>query len=237
MLTHSQTSYNALRIVFNSEQNVRQAICDALNASVPTAYKKRAGTGIGTVLCNVTMNPRAVLNTLRLTYRRPTPEENDALESVWNQGWQPSEPIGNLFLYLEECSIASLVFGVAYTIEQMTQKAFDAVRRTRLYQTAKLEWQGFDKENHTWGELKMHFTQAYEAAGGNAPNGYHGASNTMEDDDRLGSITQSIAGIQLANNAQQQATNEAIAQLTAQNQQMMHALQTMQTQTTTGSMP
>ena len=83
----------------------------------------------------------------------------------------------------------------------------------------------------------MHFTQAYEAAGGNVPNGYHGASNTMEDDDSLGSITQSIAGIQLANNAQQQATNEAIAQLRAQNQQMMHALQTMQTQTTTGSIP
>ena len=73
----------------------------------------------------------------------------------------------------------------------------------------------------------MHFTQAHEAAGGNAPNGYHGASNTMEDDDSLGSITQSIAGIQLANNAQQQATNDAIAQLTAQNQQMMHALQAM----------
>ena len=107
--------------------------------------KKRAGTGIGTVSYNVTMNPRAVLNTLRLTYGRPTPEENDALESVWNQGWQPSEPIENLFLRLEECYITSLAFGVAYTIEQMTQKAFDAVRRTRLYQTAELEWQGFDK--------------------------------------------------------------------------------------------
>ena len=162
------------------------------------------------------MNPRAVLNTLRLTYGRPTPEENDALESVWNQGWQPLEPIDNLFLRLEECYITSLAFGVAYTIKQMTQKAFNAVRRTRLYQTVELEWQGFDKENHKWGEFKMHFTQAYEAAGGNAPNGYHGVSNTMEDDDSLGSITQSIVGIQLANNAQQQATNDAIAQLTAQ---------------------
>jgi len=135
----AQVAYNALRIVFDSEQNVRQAICDALNASVPTAYKKGVGTGIGTVSYNVIMNPRAVLNSPRLTYGRPTPEENDALESVWNQGWQPSEPIENLFLHLEECYITSLAFGVAYTIKQMTQKAFDAVRRTRLYQTAELE--------------------------------------------------------------------------------------------------
>ena len=78
----AQVAYDALRIVFDIEQNVRQVVCDALNASVPTAYEKRAGTGIGTVPYNVTMNPGAVLNTLRLTYRRPTPEENDALESV-----------------------------------------------------------------------------------------------------------------------------------------------------------
>ena len=81
-----QVAYNALRIVFYSEQNVRQAICNALNVAVPTAYKKCAGTGIGTVPYNVTMNPRAVLDTLHLTYGRPTPEENEALESVWNQG-------------------------------------------------------------------------------------------------------------------------------------------------------
>ena len=75
-------AYDTLHIIFDSEQNVRQAICDALNASVPTAYKKRAGIGIGTVPYNGTMNPRAVLNSLRLTYGRPTPEENDALKSV-----------------------------------------------------------------------------------------------------------------------------------------------------------
>ena len=135
----AQVAYDALRIVFDSEQNVRQAICDALNASVPTAYTKRAGTGIGTIPYNVAMNPRTVLNALRLTYGRPTPEENDALESVWNQGWQSSERIKNLFLCLKECYITSLAFDVAYTIKQMTQKAFDAIRRTRLYQTAEVE--------------------------------------------------------------------------------------------------
>jgi hypothetical protein len=116
----TQVAYDALCIVFDSKQNVRQAICDALNVAVPTAYKKREGTGIGTVPYNITMNPRAVLTTLRLTYGRPTPEGNDALKKVWNQGWQPSKPIENLFLHLKQCYITSLAFGVAYTIEQMT---------------------------------------------------------------------------------------------------------------------
>ena len=71
-----------------------------------------------------------------------------------------------------------------------------------LYQTGELEWQGFDEQNAIWGEFKMHFTQAYATAGSNAPNGYHQVSNNMEEDDSLDSITQSIAGIQLANNAQ-----------------------------------
>jgi hypothetical protein len=97
----------------------------------------------------------------------------------------------------------------------MVQKAFDAIRRTRLYQTAELEWIGFDEENKTWSEFKLHFTQAYEAAGSNAPNGYHGSNNTMEDDDSIGSITESLVNMQLVNNTQQQATNNVITQLTA----------------------
>ena len=93
----AHVAHDALCSVFDSEQNVRQAICDALNKAVPAAYKKRAGTGIGTIPYNVTMDPNAILNKLRLTYGRPTSEENDALESTWNRGWAPSDPIENLF--------------------------------------------------------------------------------------------------------------------------------------------
>jgi hypothetical protein len=131
--------YNVLQIIFDCKQNGRQVICDALNKAISMAYKKCAGTGIDTVPYNVTMNTWGILNTLCLTYKHLTPEENDALESVWNQGWQPSESIKNLFLYLEECYITSLASGVAYTIKHMTQKAFCAIRRMWLYQTAELE--------------------------------------------------------------------------------------------------
>ena len=122
------------------------------------AYKKRAGTGIGTIPYNVTMNLRAIIDKLRVTYDRTTPDKNNALEGTWNRGWQPTGPIKNLFLRLEECYITSLAFGVAYTIPQMAQKAFDAIRHTHLYQAAELEWTGFDEENKTWSEFKMHFT-------------------------------------------------------------------------------
>ena len=113
-------------------------MCGALNEAVSLAYKKRAGTGIGIIPYNVTMDPHTILNKLRLTYGRLTPEENDALESTWNRGWAPSDPIENLFLCLEEGYITALAFGVPYTIPQMTQKVFDAIRLTCLYQTADL---------------------------------------------------------------------------------------------------
>ena len=135
----NQVGYAALEIVFNSKQNVRQAICDTLNEAVSAAYKQRAGTGIETIPYNGTMDPNAILNKLRFMYGQPTPEESDALESTWNRGWAPSDSIENLFLRLEEGYITLLAFGVPYTIPQMTQKAFDTIRRTRLYQTAELE--------------------------------------------------------------------------------------------------
>jgi hypothetical protein len=69
-------------------------------------------------------------------------------------------------------------------------------------------------QRHT-KEFNLHFTQAYEASEGNAPNGYHKASKTIEDFDSLRSVTQNIAGNQMTNNVQQQATKDAITQLTA----------------------
>ena len=52
----------------------------------------------------------------------------------------------------------------------------------------------------------------------------------MDGDNSLGTITESIANIQMVNNTQQQATNDAITQLEAQTQMMMQAMQAMQIQ-------
>jgi hypothetical protein len=37
---NAQVVYNALCIIFDSKQNVRQAVCDALNKAILAAYKK-----------------------------------------------------------------------------------------------------------------------------------------------------------------------------------------------------
>ena len=49
-----------------------------------------------------------------------------------------------------------------YTQEQLIDKAIMAIQRTGLYETALLEWQGFDEVNKTWQQLKLHFEEAYE---------------------------------------------------------------------------
>jgi hypothetical protein len=94
-----------------------------------------------------------------------------------------------------------------------------------------------DEEHATWGEFKLHFTQAYGSSKGNVPNGYHKASNTIKDYDSLESVTHNFAGNQMTIDVQQQATKNSITRLTAQNQKMMQALQAMQKQASTGTIP
>jgi hypothetical protein len=37
------------------------------------------------------------------------------------------------------------------------------IQKTKLYETAMMEWESFKEANKTWNELKLHFTEAYEA--------------------------------------------------------------------------
>ena len=59
--------------------------------------------------------------------------------------------------------------------------------------------------------------------------GYHGAANVM-DNDSLGSITQSIANMQMANNANVQVLNENISTITAETRDLRSTLAAAQQQ-------
>ena len=102
----------------------------------------------------------------------------------------------------------------------MVDKALMAIQATGLYSTAILEWNGFDEMNQTWPELKSHFAEAYDIrlhSGAGATNIYHGAANTYEiaDNDSLGSITQSLTSMHLANNANAQSMLDTMSELLA----------------------
>ena len=106
--------------------------------------------------------------------------------------------------------------GPAFTQEQRIERAHMQVKRTGLYQTAVVEWEGFELEFQTWPQWKTHFIEAYElreAAGITASaGGYHGAANAAEDDD-ANSICASINNMHAAHNAAVQAVSEETREL------------------------
>ena len=113
----------------------------------------------------------------------------------------------------------------------MADKALTAIQSTGLYETAILEWQGFNPANKTWPELKSHFGEAYEiriASGAGTSRGHGYVNKAMDDNDD--SITQSIQTIQLANNANNQVMNDNISQITTQTESLRQALADTQQQ-------
>ena len=224
-----QVTFDTHKLIFDSEVNVRTALIDALNAAVPDKFKRMGGNQIGTRMYRPTDSPRDILQRLHDLYGKPTPAEKEANERSWMMGWDASQPIEDLYHRLEECFVIALSVGPAYTVAQMIDKAVIAIQKTHLYNQAILEWNGFAENQKTWAQLKEHFAEAYELQLGNNNNPYGHAANNLgeecEEDNLLGSITQSIQQIQLANNASQQASRDAISQLTAETAQLKAQLQ------------
>ena len=62
--------------IFQSQENVRQAINKALTVAVPEAYR-RAGGDVGPAACVPTDDPRAILVILQRRYGKQTPAEKE----------------------------------------------------------------------------------------------------------------------------------------------------------------
>jgi hypothetical protein len=149
--------YDANKAVYDSQQNVRQAVNEDLNVAVPNAFLKPAGNQIGTKVYTVSDNPRDILDNLRTKYSAFTPNEKTANNLSFDQPWDPNEPIEALFDRLEECYFFSIMAKPPFTLEQVIDKAIIVIQRTGLYGTALLEWQGFDENKKTWWQLKKPF--------------------------------------------------------------------------------
>eukprot|EP00956_Cyclotella_meneghiniana_P021067 scaffold37874_cov42-Cyclotella_meneghiniana.AAC.11 len=135
--------YDANKAVYDSQQNVRRAINDALNNAIPNAFRKPAGNQMGTKVFTVSNSPRAILDGLRAKYGICSPNEKTANNQQFDEGWNPNDPIEMLFDRLKECYIFSILNKPQFTIEQLIDKAIIAIRRTGLYKRALLEWQIF----------------------------------------------------------------------------------------------
>ena len=186
--------FSAVIIVYTSQQNVRGAVNDALNKAVPKAYRRNPN-GIRVREVRQKNDPREVIATLTTCYGQKTTTEVNNQDNRWRMDWNPSEPIEELIDWLEDYYIFVVYMPPAYTPAQRIKRAHTQVKRTGLYPTAVVEWEGFSAVNKSWPEWKEHFIEAYElkeASGiAAAQAGYHGADNAHDDDER--NLNESLA--------------------------------------------
>ena len=187
---------------------------------------------MGTKVYTVRDNPRDILDGLQAKYGTCFPNEKTANNQPFDQPWDPNEPIEALFDRLEECYIFSILAKPPFTLEQLIDKAIIAIQCTALYETSFLEWQGFDKANKTWEQLKLHFEEAYEIrlASGQGTAAAHGYVNSAEaeDDDSLSTIQESLHSIHLANNANYQSLQDNLQAARAETATLRAELQAAQ---------
>ena len=131
--------YNTNKAVFDTQQNVRGAVNEALNAAVPNAFRKPTGNQIGTKVFTVRDDPKTILSDLRTKYGTCTPREKAANGQGFDEPWDPNEPIEALFDRLEDCYIFAIQNKPPFTLDQMIDKAIIAIQLTGLYERALLE--------------------------------------------------------------------------------------------------
>ena len=178
-----------------------------------------------------TDDPRAILLNLQHWYGKRTPTEKEEATLQWGQPWNPSEPIEQIFFNLEELYIQAVIAEVPYTMTRLVNQALDKIKKTGIFTNSVTAWAARNPNIKIWQNLKAHFIAAYDAHLKSWPTantaGYHGAAATLSDDNSLGSITNSIAQMNRANNANICAMNESMS---TRNAEMCHALVVTQQQ-------
>ena len=130
-----------------------------------------------------------------------------------------------MFFKLEQLYIQSVVAEVPCTQVQMLEQALDKIKKMGLFTNSVKEWNTRNPNDKNWRNMKTHFIRACDAHLESGPTtntaGYHGAAATLSDDNSLGSITNSITQMNMANNANIRAMNESMSTANAELRQAL----------------
>lgn len=230
----AEAEYETNRATYISQLNVTQAIINALNTAVPKQFKRgtnAAGLILGANPYRNNQDPRTILLALRTLYGKPSPAEKQANSNAFREQWNPADPIETYFDRLEDCYVTALIAPPPFTMPQMCDMAITSLQLTGLYSDALTEYERMPAAQHTWDDLKIHFTSAYNTKliAGTQTTGQHGyAATTLESEEALNNIEQSLnhelTSLQVANHANHQSTQDMFQafaqQLAAVSQQL-----------------
>ena len=124
--------------IYNSQENVRQAINNALTIAVPEMYQRAQGN-LGPAIYAPTEDPWAILLSPSRRYGKRPPTEKEEATKKWTEPWNPSEPIENMFFQLEELFIQAVIAEVPYTQVQLLDQVLDKIKKMGLYTKAVVE--------------------------------------------------------------------------------------------------
>ena len=89
---------------------MRRAVNAKLNGAIPNRFKRSPDPSkIGSINFKASDCPQTIFDGLTARYGRPTPAKKTANEVLWSTGWNPQDPIEELFERLEECYVIVLV--------------------------------------------------------------------------------------------------------------------------------
>ena len=129
---------------------------------------------------------------------------------------------------LEELFVRAVIAGVPYSQAQLIDRALDNVKQTGLYLTAVMEWNGLNPARKLWNDFKHHFVAVYELRLGSGPTagaaGYYDAVAALSNNDSLGSISGSLAQMQMANNANTRVITDNMSAITNKTTGLRQAL-------------
>ena len=120
---------------------MKGAVNDALNKAVPKAYRRNPNV-IGIREFRPNKDPRQIIALLTTRYGQRTTTEVHKQDERWRRDWNPSKPTEELIDRLEDCFIFVIYMRPAYTQPQLTERAHTQFKRTGLYPTAVVEWEG-----------------------------------------------------------------------------------------------
>ena len=139
----TDVQFNVASNIYNSQENMRQAINNALTITVPEMYQRAQGD-LGLAIYAPMDDPRAILLDLSHRYGKRTPAEKEDPMKQWVEPWNPSKPIENMFFKLEELYIQAVIAEVPYTQVQLLDQALDKIKKTGLYTNAVVAWNAKD---------------------------------------------------------------------------------------------
>ena len=146
--------YNFKSGVYKSNKHVKAAVIGGLNLSVPAAYKKVTGGGVGTHMYRTADDPREIIRKLRHLCGQLSPKERETMDNKWSAPWNTAMPIEHYFKVLGEMFILATKSPPEFSMGQIVETVKTAIEKCELFQSHLNEWSQFTVPNQDWTNMK-----------------------------------------------------------------------------------